>query len=102
MPLLLSAERINAMKLKTAILAIAVAVLSVGCANINATTVPYTGGDVCEWAKQNLVVATQQFQAYQSGSRRENVKIAQANVVASCGDSEDDGTWACAEGHSCK
>ena len=94
------------MKLKTAILTIVAAVLSVGCANINDVVVPYTGGDVCEWAKKNLVVATHQFQIHQdSFSRRnviENLSAAQANVAISCKNSEDDGTWACAEGHSCK
>ena len=99
------------MKLKTAILTIAVAMLSVGCANTNDVVVPYTGGDVCEWAKKNLVVATHQFQIHQQDSfttlytRRnviENLSAAQANVAISCKNSEDDGTWACAEGHSCK
>lgn len=117
------------MKMKIAILTIA-AVLSVGCANnpdlaADSASIPYAGGDVCEWAKKNLVVATQQFHRYQNETYYDlgadlapgksawqptkraiaaanNLRVAQANIATSCADSGKGGAWACAEGHSCK
>ncbi|MGI9298475.1 MAG: hypothetical protein ACR2QC_11360 [Gammaproteobacteria bacterium] len=99
----------DTMKTKTLSLTIA-AVLLAGCSDLssgNFKGIPYAGGDICEWAKQNLI-ATQQ--AFNDGELDRNygwaerqLKQAQRTVIASCHTEEEkDGAWACAEGHSCK
>ena len=118
--------------MKTAILGIFAAALALsGCSTVGRVNhqpdvpgAPYAGGDVCEWAKQNLVLANQYAQTYGQESYKpgaglygyalprrltdraiaaqNNLKAAQMNIATSCADSGDDGAWACAEGHSCK
>ena len=79
-------------------------VLVVGCSS-SLKGVPYSGGDVCKWAKQNLAVMQQQYNELiiPPGTALSKLRSAQGTVVASCHTEEEDGgAWACAEGHSCK
>ena len=88
------------------------ALLLAGCAAQSIPPVQYAGQDACEYAKLVLIRANEicqndcsSFFSAVRQSANNQVMSASRAVKAACeeGDSEKEkGTWACAEGHSCR
>ena len=91
-----------------AISTIAAAVMAAGCAtkyfsDTQFKGVPYSGGDVCEWAKQNLVATQSAYNNDELGKYAGKLlERAQQTATSACTGEKKDSAWACAEGHSCK
>ena len=104
-----------------AILSLSFAAVFIGGCAPKSASVQYAGSDVCEYAKQKFIQASEEYEQAKNPSvivgfftmgmsmlpahmAEVNVQSARANMVAACRDSQkpESGVWACAEGHSCK
>lgn len=106
-------------KISTAVIVIALALS--GCVGTNTAAIPIDAADPCEYAKQVVVQADKAYReslpdnaglyimsagliGLSKASKRRELEQARANMVALCkkDEKDDDKTWACAEGHSCR